>query len=81
MQVFAGDVRRNTYDALILAKRVDNERDVFFGRVTSIVVSTKERTAKVAIPQTVRDALESYRAENPLPQVLLDPATWFPDAA
>ncbi|MCW5684737.1 MAG: acyl-CoA thioesterase [Pseudolabrys sp.] len=81
MQVFAGDVRRNTYDVLVRAVRTDNGRDVFYGRVTSIVVAATERTSKVGIPQPVADALRAYRAAHAPPDVLLDPKTWLPDAA
>lgn len=81
MQVFAGDVRRNTYDVLVRAIRADDGRDVFYGRVTSIVVAAKERTNKVGIPESVAEALRAYRAANPPPAILLETKTWLPDAA
>ena len=78
MQVFAGDVRKHTYDTLVHARRADNGKDVFFGRITSIVVEMQDRTRTAMIPEHVVAALTDYRRQNPAPAFLLDEGTWQP---
>ena len=70
--VYAGEVRNRTSDVLALAARADGGTPVFMGRLTSIYVSSADRSQTVPIPDDVRAAFDTYRTRNPVPHDLND---------
>lgn len=70
MTVYVGPLRTRTMSLLVQARRVDNGKNVFAGRVTSIYVTKEDREKTVGIPDTVRFELERYRRENLAPPEL-----------
>jgi acyl-CoA thioesterase FadM len=67
MTVYVGPLRRRTMSLLVQARRVDDGRKVFAGRVTSIFVSMDDREKTLGIPDVIRDDLNRYAAANPAP--------------
>lgn len=68
--MYAGAVGRTTTNMVARAYRVDNEAEVFVGRVTSIYVSSEDRLKTVTVPAEVRSSLDAYREAVPLPAKL-----------
>ncbi|HVZ52388.1 MAG TPA: acyl-CoA thioesterase [Pseudolabrys sp.] len=70
MAVYVGPLRSRTMSLLVQARRADNGKKVFAGRVTSIFVTRDDREQTVGIPDALREELERYSAENPAPPEL-----------
>ncbi|WP_372052725.1 acyl-CoA thioesterase (plasmid) [Tistrella mobilis] len=80
MEVHPAGTGAHTVHLLIAARRVDDARPVFLGRMTSIHVSADDRTIAVPVPPEIRAALDAYAARSgPIPGILhkLSPATRF----
>jgi acyl-CoA thioesterase FadM len=67
MEVYVGALRQRTMTLLVQARRADNGRNVFAGRVTSIFVTKDDREKTLGIPDEIRAELERYRQANPMP--------------
>jgi acyl-CoA thioesterase FadM len=67
MAIYVGPLRRRTMSLLVQARRVDDGRKVFAGRVTSIFVTMDDREKTLGIPDTIRSELNRYSAANPAP--------------
>ena len=67
MAVYVGQVRTRTMSLLVQARRADNGKNVFAGRVTSIFVTRDDREETVGIPAAIRRELELYSSQNPAP--------------
>jgi acyl-CoA thioesterase FadM len=72
MEVYVGALRRRTMSLLVQARRADNGRNVFAGRVTSIFVTMDDREKTLGIPDEIRSELETYRNANPTPPALVE---------
>lgn len=70
MAVYVGPVRHRTMSLLVQARRADNGKNVFAGRVTSIFVDMDDREKTVGIPDVIRNKLEHYQSECPAPPEL-----------
>lgn len=71
MTVHMGSIGRRTTHLLVEARRVDDGRPVFVGRVSSIYVAPEDRTDAIGVPDHVRAQLEAYRSDcGPLPEIL-----------
>jgi len=71
MELHVGRIGTRTTDMLIDARRCDNGKPVFVGRLSSIYVSTDDRTAAISIPEQVRAVLTDYQnGAGPLPETL-----------
>lgn len=71
MGVYVGALRRRTMTLLVQARRADNGRNVFAGRVTSIFVTREDREKTLGIPDEIRAELERYRLVNATPSDLV----------
>jgi acyl-CoA thioesterase FadM len=71
MAVYVGAIRHRTMTLLVQARRADNGRNVFAGRVTSIFVTREDREKTLGIPDEIRRELESYRHATPVPPDLV----------
>jgi acyl-CoA thioesterase FadM len=67
MAIYVGPLRRRTMSLLVQARRADDGRKVFAGRVTSIFVTMDDREKTVGIPDAIRDELTRYGQANPAP--------------
>jgi len=67
MAVYVGQLRTRTMSLLVQARRTDNGKKVFAGRITSIFVTRDNREKTVGIPDALRRKLELYSADNPAP--------------
>lgn len=70
MSVYVGALRKRTMNLLVQARRADNGKNVFAGRVTSIFVTMDDREKTVGMPDAIRRDLERYQLENPAPPEL-----------
>ncbi len=70
MSVYVGPLRTRTMSLLVQARRADDGRDVFAGRVTSIFVAKDDREKTVGIPDSIRKSLVRYDETNPAPPAL-----------
>jgi acyl-CoA thioesterase FadM len=70
MAVYVGKLGRRTMSLLVEARRADNGKKVFAGRVTSIFVTRDDREQTIGIPENLRRELERYSADNPAPSDL-----------
>lgn len=80
VEVHPGGTGAHTTHLLIAARRVDDGRPVFIGRVSSIRVSDEDRTVTMPVPPELRAVLDDQAARSgPLPDILhkLAPATRF----
>lgn len=65
MAVYVGPLRKRTMSLLVQARRADNGKKVFAGRLTSIFVTRDDREETVGIPDAIRQQLERYGADHP----------------
>lgn len=70
MAVYVGALRNRTMSLLVQARRADNGKNVFAGRVTSIFVTKDDREQTLGIPEAIRGELDRYNRENPAPPEL-----------
>jgi acyl-CoA thioesterase FadM len=70
MTVYVGQLRTRTMSLLVQARRADNGKKVFAGRITSIYVTRDDREETVGIPVALRHELERYSEQNPAPSDL-----------
>lgn len=80
VEIHLGGIGTRTVHLLAAARRVDDGRPVFVGRVSSIHVSPDDRTIGVDVAPDLRAVLEDQAAHSgPLPQILhrLSPVTRF----